>query len=97
MAVYYDIIKLIFFIFTFIVALYQLRLKWILPSSVVDVIGPFVMPFYLILVGLIIGYIIGYVLAQKRWPLHEEKSYIQGFITGWIIGLVLSAVYYFMF
>ena len=94
---YYDIVKLIFFILTFIISLYQLRLKGILPSSVIDVIGPFVMPFYLILIWIIIGYIIGYILTQKRWPLYEDKSYIQWFIAWWIIWLILSAIYYFMF
>ena len=54
------------------------------------------MPFYLILVGLIIGYIIGYVLTQKRGAIYEEKSYIQGFVIGGIIGLILSGIYYFM-
>ena len=96
MTVYYDIIKLIFFFLTMLVGLYQLRLKWILPSSVVDVIGPFIMPFYLIVVGLIIWYVIGYILTQKRGKMYEDKSYIQGFIAGGIIGVILSAVYYFI-
>jgi len=96
MLVYYDIVKLIFFVLTFIVALYELRLKGVLPHSIVDVIWPFVMPFYLILVGLIIGYIIGYVLTQKRWVRYEEESYKQGFVIGGIIGLILSGIYYFM-
>jgi len=96
MATYFEVIKLMFFVLTFFVVLYQLRLHWILPSSVVEKIWPFVMPFYLILVGLIIWYVIGYVLTQKRWQLYEEKSYLQGFIVGWIIGVVLAAIYYFV-
>ena len=96
MATYYDIIKLIFFLLTMIVWLYQLRLKWILPSSVVDIIWPFVMPVYLIVVWLIIWYIIWYILTQKRWKLHEDKSYIQWFIIWWVIWVILSAVYYFI-
>ena len=96
MATYYDIIKLIFFFLTMLVGLYQLRIKWVLSPSVVDVVGPFVMPFYLVVVWLIIGYIIGYVLTQKRWKMYEDKSYMQGFIIWGIIWVILSAVYYFI-
>ncbi len=96
MLVYYEMVKLVFFILTFIISLYQLRIKWILPPSVVDVIWPFVMPFYLILIWLIIWYIIWYILTQKRWVMHEEESYISWFIAWWIIWVIISAVYYFM-
>lgn len=95
MSTYFDVIKLLFFIFTFFITLYQLRLHWILPDSIVNVIWPFIMPFYLILVGLIIGYIIWYILSQKKWS-EEEKSYLQWFIIGWVIWIVLAWVYYFI-
>ena len=96
MEVYYDIVKLVFFIFTFVVGIYQLRIKWFLPHSVLDVIWPFVMPFYLVLVWLIIGYVIGYILVQKKWTLYEEKVYMLGFVIWWVVGLILSLLYYFV-
>ena len=96
MSTYFEVIKLLFFIFTFLIILYQLRLHWILPDSIVNVIWPFVMPFYLILVGLIIGYVVGYILTQKRWKSEEEKSYLQWFIIWWVIGIILAWVYYFI-
>ncbi len=96
MSVFYDVIKFSFFILTFIVWIFELRLKWVLSSSVVDIIWPFVLPVYMIFVGLMIGYIIGYILTQKRGITFEEKSYTQGFIIGWIIWLILAAIYYFM-
>ncbi len=96
MAAYFDIIKLIFFILTIIIVLFQLRIKWVMPESIVDVIGPFMLPFYFILLWLIIGYIIGYIKSVKSNEEYEDKSYIQWFIIGWVIWVIFSAVYYFI-
>ena len=97
MSAYFDVIKLIFFMLTIIIVLFQLRIKWIIPESVLDIIGPFVLPFYFILLWLIIGYIIGYVKSlQTADPDKDDKSYIHWFIIGWIIWVIFSAVYYFM-
>lgn len=96
MSAYFDIIKLIFFIFTIIIVLFQLRIKWVMPPSIVDVIWPFVLPFYFILLWLIVGYIIGYIKSMKSWDDKDNKSYIFWFIIGWIIWVIFSAIYYFM-
>jgi len=96
MIVYYDVIKLIFFLLTLLVGLYQLRLKWIIPPSVVDIIWPFVMPLYLVVLWLIIGYVIWYILTQKRWKMYEDISYRDWFIAWWVIWVFLSAIYYFL-
>ena len=96
MTAYFDIIKLVFFILTVFVALFQLRLRGILSHSIVDIIWPFVLPVYFIFVWLIIWYIIWYILSAKNWPDNEEKSYIKWFVIWGIIGIIISAVYYFM-
>jgi len=97
MPAYFDIIKFIFFLLTIIITLFQLRIKWVISSNVVNIIGPFVLPFYFILIWLIIGYIIGYLKSIKTTNDDKDhKSYIFWFIVGWIIWVILSGVYYFI-
>jgi len=96
MATYFDIMKLVFFILTIIVSLFEMRIKWIISSNILWYIWPFVMPIYLIFVWIIIWYIIWYILVKKNDQENEDKMYIKWFIIWWIIWLLLSAVYYFM-
>ena len=96
MSVYFDIVKLVFFILTIIVSLFQLRLKWVISSSLIEQIWPYILPIYFIFVGLIIGYIIWYVLNAKNDYKDTEKNYIKWFVIGWVIWLLLSAVFYFV-
>lgn len=97
MSAYFDIIKLIFFFVTIFVVLFELRIKWLIAeNSIFFTIGKFVLPFYLILLWLILGYIIWYIKSlQTTGTDTDDKSYIFGFIVGWIIGLIFSVVYYF--
>lgn len=95
MATYFEVIKLLFFILTAIVSLYQLRLKGIIFSSIVDTIWPFVLPVYFVFLGLIIGYIIGYILNMKHDGKNEEKDYITWFIVWGFIWLLIAVLFYF--
>lgn len=96
MTSYFDIIKLFFFLLTIFVVLFQLRIKGIVSQSIVDGVGPFILPAYFIFLWLMIWYIIWYMLAMRNEKEKQDKSYIKWFILWWIIGLILSAVYYFM-
>lgn len=96
MAIYFDIMKLVFFILTIIVSLFEMRIKGIISSEIIWYIWQFVMPIYLIFVWIIIGYIIWYVLVKKNDKEKEDKMYIKWFIIWWVIWVILSAVYYFM-
>lgn len=96
MSAYFDIIKLVFFWLTIFVALFQLRLKSVISSSILD-ITPFILPFYFIVLWLIIGYIIGYINSTRHNDdTKNDRSYVFWFIIGWIIWLIFSAIYYFL-
>jgi len=94
MKTYFDVIKLIFFLLTIVVALFQLRIRWVISSSLVETIGPYVMPAYFIFVWVIIGYIIGYILTLQHDNKQDEKDYTTGFIIGTVLGLGLAFIYY---
>jgi len=97
MTAYFDIIKFVFFILTMLVALFQLRIKWIISSDIVNKIWPFIMPIYLIILWIIIWYVIWYILqAKEETKEWKEKQYLNWFIIGWIIWIILSAIYYFI-
>lgn len=97
MTAYFDVMKLIFFVLTILVALFQLRLKWIISSNILWIIWPFIMPIYLIVLGIIMWYIIWYVMQAKEETIQwKEKKYITWFVIWWVIWVILSAVYYFI-
>ena len=94
MKVYFDIIKLIFFLLTILVSLFQLRIKWVVSKSFVDNVWPYIMPIYFIFIWLIIGYIIGYILDLQHNNSQEEKDYIMWFIVWVILWIILAFIYY---
>lgn len=96
MSAYFDIMKLIFFALTIVIVLFQLRIKWVVPETFIDTIGPFILPFYFVLVWVIIGYIIGYVKSIQTQDDKKDKAYVYWFVIGWIIWVMFSAVYYFI-
>jgi len=98
MKIYFDYIKLIFFVLTIIVALFQLRIKWSneILQNFVNNVGPYVMPAYFIFVWLIIWYIISYILIINHDEKQDEKDYTLWFIFWIVIGLWLAFTYYFL-
>ena len=94
MKTYFDIIKLIFFLLTIIVALFELRIKWVISSNTLNTVWPYVLPAYFVFVWLIIGYIIWYFLDAKNDNKQEEKDYVTWFIVGVVIWIVLAFIYY---
>ena len=96
MIAYFDVIKLIFFVLTIFVSLYELRIKWVVGKSFLDTVGPFILPVYFIFLWLIIWYIIWYLLDMKNDNTKTEKDYTIWFVVWALIWVILSAIFYFI-
>ena len=94
MKTYFDIVKLVFFVLTIFVALFQLRIKGVISSSFLDGIWPFILPVYFVFVGLIIWYIIWYIVDLSHDNKQTEKDYILWFIIWAVLWVILAFIYY---
>ncbi len=91
MAIFYEIIKSIFFFATIAIAILFLRGEMLRWTDIYLYIKSLIMPGYLVLCGVVLGYIVAYILdIQKQ---QSQQNYVVGFMIGTLIGIALAIAY----
>jgi len=97
MAIFFEVLKGIFFFLTLLVALFFLRWDVILSKEYYFVVKQIIMPWYLLFCGLMLGYVISHIWTGNKDEVEQKnKIYVKSFIIGIVIGLVLALTYVFV-
>jgi len=102
MIIVFELLKIFFYFMTVVLGVFKLRgdviFGW--DGNVLmlyrDTIQQVMMPWYLLLCGLMIGYLVSRVLLAW-WDTQDDvaigKIYIQSFLGGLILGIILAGIW----
>lgn len=98
MAIFYEIIKAVFFALTIAVGVFRLRgdVLW-LSDPLTQQLQTYIMPGYLLLCGVMLGYLIAHIWAgTQETEEASTKIYTKSFLIGIVLGIILSVVYMYV-
>ncbi len=97
MAVLFESVKLIFFLFTIAFGMLLLKGKTLLPTGTLEYLHTLLMPGYLVLCGILVGYFI-YLVRSKgvNNDEQEQRISVQCFIIGIMLGIVFALAHTFV-
>lgn len=90
MVIFYEIIKIIFLIFTILVGLFYAKWDAVFDTKSYQTTQQIMMPWYLILCGVMVGYFIWAVRLSRYDDQTKEIKQNQILSTSLILGLVLG-------
>ncbi|HMT00933.1 MAG TPA: hypothetical protein PKD96_00355 [Candidatus Absconditabacterales bacterium] len=103
MAIFFEILKGLFFLSSVVIAVFYLNGGQILTvfgvqSEVYEMLKVLMMPGYLILCGLMLGYIIAHlrIVQQDDDEQPRQGIYVKSFIIGIFLGIVLALISLFV-
>ncbi|MFA7717407.1 MAG: hypothetical protein WC875_01725 [Candidatus Absconditabacterales bacterium] len=97
MAIFFEVIKGIFFFLTIMVGLFFLRGSILISPEYYTIVKQLLIPGYLVFCGMMFGYIMSRLrLGYDEDHPQKMKIYVRSFITGVIIGIVLAVIYIFI-
>ncbi|HMY80846.1 MAG TPA: hypothetical protein PLW93_01625 [Candidatus Absconditabacterales bacterium] len=94
MAVFFEVMKFIFFIITIMLGLFFARGKLIFDDDQFLLIQKIMMPGYMILCGMMIGYLVGSIwLSRQDDPVSTSNHiYAISLVFGLVLGVVLALI-----
>jgi len=94
MAIFFEVLKWIFFFMTILVWLFFLRWDVVIWENYYYIVKQIMMPWYLLFCWLMLWYIIAHIRNGSDIDNPDKKSiYIKSFLIGIIVGLILSVLY----
>lgn len=98
MAIFYEVIKAVFFAFTVAIGVFHLRwdVLWI-SDPLTEQLQTYIMPWYMLFCGIMLWYLIAHIRAgTKETEEWTTSVYIKSFLIGIILWIILAVVYMYI-
>jgi len=98
MAIFYEVIKAVFFALTIAIGIFHLRwdVLWI-SDPLMEQLQKYIMPWYMLFCGIMLGYLVAHVRSgtqeTEEWT---NAIYIKSFLIGIISWIILSVWYMYV-
>jgi hypothetical protein len=95
MIIFFEIIKIIFFLLSIGMGLLFLRWYYYMPDATFTSLSNIIMPAYLLVVGIMIGYITVLYYKTKMTEPVPAQYWVKAFVWGLVVGIMFSIFYIF--